>query len=104
MDQLHENTLSDEYLEKKYTLEAVSKSDAGITLLRWLVRLTGWNKSTMSLEDAARRDVWLTIRNFIPVDKLSLIEHHEIREHQLQADSILREMMQKQQEVQLDYD
>ena len=63
--------------------------------MRWLCRLTGFGQSSNSLEDAARRDIWLTIRQYMPVERLPEIEHHDLREAQKQ----LRELLTASQEV-----
>ena len=100
MDQQLLNSVDEQYLEKKYIMEAVSKDEAGISFLKWLVRLTGFNRPIMSLEDASRRDVWLTIRPFVPVDKLSLIEHQEIRDEQQKANAMIEAMFAHGNEIQ----
>lgn len=75
-------------------MAALSGSDFGVAFLQWLVRLSGFNKPIMALEDAARRDIWLTIRPFIPVEKLSLIEHEEIRQQQEQTQEVLQRLFE----------
>lgn len=81
-------------------LKAVSETPAGIELLRWICQLSGFNRSSCSLEEAARRDIWLTLRQFMPVERLSEVEHHELRETQQQ----LRELLIASQEVNLNGD
>ncbi|MBS2008259.1 MAG: hypothetical protein JST01_14520, partial [Cyanobacteria bacterium SZAS TMP-1] len=70
------------YLEKRATMAAVCQYEAALSFLQWLVKLTGFNKPCMNMEDASRRDIWLTIRPYIPVEKLPLLEHYEIQEQQ----------------------
>lgn len=76
---MQSNDLDAEYLQKSNILSAVTRTEAGVAFLQWLVRLTGFNKPSMSMEDAARRDVWLSVRRFIDIQKLSEIEHFDIR-------------------------
>ncbi|MBX9688193.1 MAG: hypothetical protein K2X27_15905 [Candidatus Obscuribacterales bacterium] len=89
-----QDQLDQKYIEKLNLVAAVASTDAGISLLQWLVRLTGFSKPIMSLEDASRRDVWLTIRPFVPVEKLSLIEHAEIRQQQEATKEILQRLFE----------
>lgn len=90
------DSLSEAHLDRMLVLKAVTDSEAGIELMRWLCKLTGFGQSSNSLEDAARRDVWLTLRQYMPVERLAEIEHHELREAQLQ----LRELLASAQETQ----
>lgn len=83
-----------EYLERLNLMTVLAGTEAGITFLRWLTRITGFNKSIMSLEDAARRDVWLTIRQYVPVEKLSDIEHFELREQQEMVHAMMETISQ----------
>jgi hypothetical protein len=45
----------------------------------------------MGMEEAARRDVWLSIRRFVPVEKLPEIEFHDLRQEQEQVRKMLQE-------------
>lgn len=92
-----QDQLDEEYLKKLNMVSAVAETDAGVALLQWLVRLTGFNRPTMSLEDASRRDVWMTVRQFIPVEKLSLIEHEDIRQQQKEKYLMLQRMFEKEE-------
>jgi hypothetical protein len=92
--------LDEDYLEKLLMMKEVAKSDAGINVLRWVCRLSGFNKPSMTMEDAARRDLWLTIRRFIAVEQLSLIEHHDLREQQAMVQATIDEMMRIEEEGQ----
>lgn len=83
MDQQQQlDPLDEQYIERLHLMAAMTDSEAGISFLQWLCRLSGFNKPIMSLEDASRRDIWLTIRPFVPVEKLGEIEHHDLREQQ----------------------
>ena len=84
--------LDEKWLEKIHVMEAVVGTEAGVSFLQWLCRLTGFNKSIMSLEDASRRDIWLTVRQFIDVKKLSEIEHVDLRQQQEMAREMLEEL------------
>lgn len=101
MDQ-PQDRVNEDYLEKLLIVKEVAKGDAGINFLRWLCRLSGFNKPIMTLEDAARRDLWLTVRRFIAVEQLSLIEHHELREQQSMVQAEIDEMMRIAEEGQDD--
>lgn len=90
--------LDENFLERMHMMSAITSSDAGISFLQLLCRLTGFNKPVMSLEDASRRDVWLSIRPFIEVGKLSLIEHHDLREQQLQMRETINALLEEKQE------
>lgn len=90
---LDKDAIAQEVIDKAHIMEAVSSTDAGINFLAWLCRLTKFNKPVNSLEDAARRDVWLHIRKFIPVSKLSVIEHQEVREFQESTEAMIRSFM-----------
>lgn len=85
-----ENLVSQEYIDKAHIMAAVAKTEAGVAFLQWLCTITGFNRPIMAMEDACRRDVWLTIRRFIPHEKLAEIEHRELREQQ----QLVREMLE----------
>lgn len=72
----------DNEIDKATLLKALTHHPVGISFLQWLTRLTGANRPTMSMEDAARRDIWLTIRQYIPIEKLAEIEFQELIERQ----------------------
>lgn len=82
MDQMQPSSLDEDFLNKTALMASMVQNQAGISFLQWLCRLSGFNKSIMSLEDASRRDLWLTLRQFIPVEKLSEIEHHDLKQQQ----------------------
>lgn len=84
--------LDEPYLEKLFVMEAITSSDAGITLLRWICDISGFNKTCMSMEDAVRRDLWLTLRQYIDVSKLAQIEHHELANAQMAVRAQLRSL------------
>ncbi len=86
------NNVDAEYFEKANILQAIVQHEAGIALLRWLVNITSANRPIMSLEDAARRDVWLTIRRFVPVERLAEIEHHDLRLEQQSIRQMVEEV------------
>lgn len=90
------DAITEQSLDKMLLLKAVTDTEAGIELMRWLYQLTGFGRSSLSSEDAARRDIWLTLRNYLPVERLTEIEHHELREAQQQ----LRELLTAPREVQ----
>lgn len=86
------NSIDANFLERCNMMEALVQTPAGVAFLQWLVRVSGFNKPSMSMEDAARRDVYLTIRPFIPVEKLSEIEHLDIRLQQQQTRQLLEQL------------
>jgi hypothetical protein len=87
---------ANQYVERINMLGVVAGTEAGIGFLQWLCRITGFNRPIMSLEDASRRDIWLTLRQYIPVEKLSEIEHFDLRKEQ----KMQREMMEALAEIQ----
>ena len=103
MGDKRQELLDEAYLERVNVMSALVKTDAGITFLRWLCQLTTFNRPTMTVEDAYRRDVWINIRPFIPVDKLSEIEHHDLRKQQMQAQEMI-ELMQEMKRIEEDND
>ena len=71
---------------------AITNTEPGIAFLQWLVRMSGFNRPIMSLEDASRRDIWLTIRPYVPIEKLSEIEHADLRDQQKTLQEIYEAM------------
>lgn len=61
-------------IEKAGVMMAMVQWELGTTFLRWLCRLCKWESSVMSTEDAAKRDIWLVMRNYIPPEALGKIE------------------------------
>lgn len=87
---MHTPQLNNEQIEKAVLMEALANSDMGLYFLQWLCKLTGWERSTMSNEDSAKRDIWINIRKHIPVEKLALIEHEGVRVEQQLIRDLLR--------------
>lgn len=85
-----DNHIQNDYVEKANLMEKLVQQPAGVSFLKWLCRLSGFNRPCMNMEDATRRDMWLTVRRFVPIERLSEIEHEELREHQ----KSLREMLE----------
>lgn len=85
-------------IDRQAMMSKLCASDAGIEILRWLVRITGFNRPTMNMEDAVRRDMWLRIRRYVPVEKLSEIEHHDLRSEQIRRDMLLAELLEEKGE------
>lgn len=98
MDQ-RPQALDEQYLDRMHILAAITKSDAGISFLRWLHGLTGFSKPSMTMEDAARRDIWLSIRPYIEVSSLARIEHHELGERQKQMYEIISTLTEESNDV-----
>jgi hypothetical protein len=71
-------------------MQEVTGTDAGITLLRWIHHLTGFARPSMNMEEAVRRDIWLTLRRFIPVDKLAQIEYADLQNVQEQVHLLMQ--------------
>lgn len=89
------NSEQDDYLARRNICAAVADTEAGINMLRLLCRISGWNKPSMTMEDAARRDVYLTLRQYIPAEKLAQIEHIDLL---MQQDAAMQDLMQKFEE------
>lgn len=84
------------YIERTQILETLCRSDVGIAFLRWLHRMTGFGRPVMNMEDATRRDFWITIRPYIPTEKLGEIEHEDLRERQRTVRTMIQEIMDQQ--------
>lgn len=74
--------ISQQQIEKAILMEAVASTDAGISFLRWLCEISGWSRSTNSVEESARRDIWISIRRFVPIEKLTQIEYEDLKRSQ----------------------
>jgi hypothetical protein len=83
-------------LDRLLIMEALTQSEAGINFLQWLVRICGFNKPSMCMEDAARRDVWLTIRTYVPLEKLAEIEHHDVLMNQRSLRQTIQAALQEE--------
>lgn len=92
------DVLDPDYLDKMYMVRAISETETGVAFLQWLCKMTGFNRPTMNMEEAVRRDVWMTIRRYVPVDKLTLIEHADLRREQQLLNEMLQAMKQAQAE------
>ena len=94
MSQAMPEGIDENYLDRRNLCNELTKHEAGIAFMQWLVRLTGFNKPIMSLEDASRRDVWLSIRRYIDVSKLGEIEYKDLRDEQLQERLLMEALKQ----------
>jgi len=84
--------IDDAYVEKYNMMQEVCRHDAGISLLQYLHRICGAGNPCMDMEQAARRDIWLTLQQFIPVEKLPLIEYQQLRQRHQQVREMLEAM------------
>lgn len=69
-------------IEKGILMQAMCQWELGINFLRWLCRICKWESSMMSTEDAAIRDIWLHMRQYVPVEALAKIESEAIKAQQ----------------------
>ena len=90
--------VSQSSIEKYTMMEALCRTDVGISFLQYLCRISGHNNPIMTLEDASRRDIWLTVRRYIPVEKLSLIEHEQLHAEQQRTLELIRNLALRQGE------
>ncbi|SRR5579875_2962619 len=87
------HSLSEQQIERTILMEAVAQSDAGLAFLQWLCQLCGWSRSTASDIESARRDIWIAVRRYIPVEALVRIEYEDLkREQQLTRELLNTEM------------
>lgn len=91
-----QDKVDEAYLGTLLMMEALTQADFGITFLQWLYRLTGFEKPIMCMEDACRRDLWLSVRRFIPIEKLGEIEHFSLKERQITVAAQIQAMMEIQ--------
>lgn len=71
-----------DYLDTLHIFSAVAQTEPGLRALRKIAKICGWNKPTMTMEDAARRDVWHSLRRYIPAEKLAEIELFDLQQQQ----------------------
>ncbi|MDE1971102.1 MAG: hypothetical protein KGI50_06045 [Patescibacteria group bacterium] len=85
-------SIGDDEIEKALIIEAIAKSEVGISFLRLLCKWTGWSRSTCTNEESARRDLWIVIRKYVPVETLPQIEYEDLKQQQKQIRELLKNL------------
>ena len=89
MQQLQLDEISSDELDKAILMGAITATGMGIVFLQWLCKKCHWNRSIISNEQSAQRDIWLEFRRHITPEKLALIEYQELKDDQERLKAIL---------------
>lgn len=98
MQQLQLDEISSDELDKAILMEALVSTGMGVSFLQWLCRRCHWNRSVVSNEQSAQRDIWLAFRQYIPIEKLGLIEYEELKEYKERLQAMLEIKPPKEEE------